>query len=93
MLPGKNIAVVGKVTWPNLPDDRISFLMSHLQGSGEQQFGFHSLVPYTWLDWRFFYPENVSFKRSVVADWVEPAAIGRTCRKRLCWKMRSWRFA
>ena len=69
MLPGRNIAVVGKVTWPNLPDDRISFLMSHLQGSGEQQFGFHSLVPYTWLDWRFFYPENVSFKRSVVPDW------------------------
>jgi hypothetical protein len=69
MLPGRNIAVLGKIIWPNLPDDRVSFLMAHLQGAGEQQFGFHSLLPYTWLDWRFFSPENVSFKRSVVADW------------------------
>ena len=70
MLPGRNIAVLGKVVWPNLPDDRVSFLMSHLQGSGAQQFGFGSLLPYTWLDWRFFQPENVSFKRSVARDWA-----------------------
>ena len=69
MLPGKNVAVLGKVTWPNVPDDRVSFLMAHLQGAGGQQFGFHSLVPYTWLDWRFFHPENISFKRAAVADW------------------------
>jgi len=70
LLPGRNIAVLGKIVWPNLPDERVSFLMAHLQGAGEQQFGFHSLLPYTWLDWRFFSPDNVSFKRGVVADWA-----------------------
>ncbi len=69
MLPGKNVAALGKIVWPNLPDERVSFLMAHLQGAGEQQFGFHSLLPYTWLDWRFFSPENISFKRSIAADW------------------------
>ena len=69
MLPGRNVAVLGKVTWPNVPDDRVSFLMAHLQGAGGQQFGFHSLVPYTWVDWRFFHPENISFKRAAIADW------------------------
>jgi len=71
MLPGKNVAALGKVVWPNLPDERVSFLMAHLQGAGEQQFGFHSLLPYTWLDWRFFSAENVSFKRSIAADWAK----------------------
>ncbi len=70
MLPEKNLAVLGRVTLANLPDDRVSFLMSHLHGAGAQQFGFHSLVPYTWLDWRYFYSENVSFKRSAVTDWA-----------------------
>ncbi len=70
MLPGKNIAALGKVVWPNLPDERVSFLMAHLQGAGEQQFGFHSLLPYTWFDWRFFSPENISFKRAVASNWA-----------------------
>lgn len=70
MLPGKNVAALGKVVWPNLPDERVSFLMAHVQGAGEQQFGFHSLLPYTWLDWRFFSAENISFKRAVATNWA-----------------------
>ena len=26
-------------------------------------------MPYTWLDWRFFYTSNVSFKNTVIRDW------------------------
>jgi hypothetical protein len=26
-------------------------------------------MPYTWLDWRFFYTSNVSMKKTAVADW------------------------
>ncbi len=70
MLPGKNVAALGKVVWTNLPDERVSFLMAHVQGAGEQQFGFHSLLPYSWLDWRFFAAENISFKRAVIANWA-----------------------
>ena len=38
MLPAKNIAVLGRITLSDQPDDRVSFLMSHLHGAGAQQF-------------------------------------------------------
>jgi hypothetical protein len=44
--------------------------MSHIQGHGGEQFGYADLVPYTNLDWRFFYTANVSVKRAIVEDWV-----------------------
>jgi hypothetical protein len=70
MLPAIRVGVVGKIVWPNAAQERVSFLMAHIQGAGQQQFGFYNLLPYTWLDWRFFYTCNVSFKKSVVADWL-----------------------
>jgi GT2 family glycosyltransferase len=69
MMPALGVAVLGKITWPDATDERISFVMSHVQGRGENQFGYYSLIPYSWLDWRFFYTSNVSFKKSVIADW------------------------
>jgi len=70
LLPGTRVAVLGKVAWPNLPEERVSFLMAHVRGAGGQQFGFGSLLPYTWLDWRFFSTANFSFKKSVIQDWA-----------------------
>ncbi len=68
-MPKPEIAILGKIVWPNQRDENISFVMSHVQGAGQEQFGFFSLMPYTWLDWRFFYTANVSFKKSVAPDW------------------------
>lgn len=70
MLPAVRVAALGKIAWPNAAPERVSFLMAHIQGAGQQQFGFYNLLPYTWLDWRFFYTSNVSFKKSVIADWT-----------------------
>jgi glycosyltransferase involved in cell wall biosynthesis len=69
LMPSLGVAVLGKIVWPNDPNERISFVMSHVQGRGENQFGYYSLIPYSWLDWRFFYTSNVSLKKSAVADW------------------------
>jgi glycosyltransferase involved in cell wall biosynthesis len=69
--PAREAAVLGKITWPDLADERINFVMSHIQGIGEQQFGFFHLLPYTWLDWRFFYTSNVSLKRDIISNWIE----------------------
>lgn len=68
-LPKPEIAVLGKVVWPNQPNEQINFVMSHIQGAGQEQFGYFSLMPYTWLDWRFFYTANVSFKKSLAGEW------------------------
>jgi glycosyltransferase involved in cell wall biosynthesis len=68
-MPSPSAAVLGKIVWPDQPDDNVNFVMTHIQGMGQEQFGFFHLMPYTWLDWRFFYTSNVSFKRSVVSDW------------------------
>jgi GT2 family glycosyltransferase len=70
LMPSLGVAVLGKIIWPNNANERISFVMSHVQGRGENQFGYYSLIPYSWLDWRFFYTSNVSLKKSAVADWV-----------------------
>jgi glycosyltransferase involved in cell wall biosynthesis len=70
LMPSIGVAVLGKITWPDNANERVSFVMSHVQGRGENQFGFYSLIPYSWLDWRFFYTSNVSFKKSAVPDWT-----------------------
>lgn len=67
--PRPNVAVLGKIVWPDEPGDEVNFIMSHIQGAGQEQFGFAALTPYTWLDWRFFYTSNVSMKKRAVADW------------------------
>jgi GT2 family glycosyltransferase len=69
LMPSQGVAVLGKIIWPDNADERIGFVMSHVQGRGENQFGYYSLIPYSWLDWRFFYTSNVSLKKSVVPDW------------------------
>jgi glycosyltransferase involved in cell wall biosynthesis len=70
LFPETHTAVLGKITWPNQHDENVTFVMAHIQGIGQQQFGFHYLEPYTWLDWRFFYTSNLSVKRSVLSDWT-----------------------
>jgi GT2 family glycosyltransferase len=69
LMPSLGVAVLGKITWPNSASEPVNFVMSHVQGRGENQFGYYSLVPYSWLDWHFFYTSNVSLKKSVVPDW------------------------
>jgi glycosyltransferase involved in cell wall biosynthesis len=69
LFPSENVGVLGKIVWPNRPADDVNFVMAHVQGVGQQQFGFNYLTPYDWLDWRFFYTSNVSLKRSAVPDW------------------------
>jgi len=68
-LPNLGVAILGKVTWPDSPAFPVSFAMRHIQGKGQQQFGYYNLLPYTWLDWRFFYTSNVSLKKQAVANW------------------------
>jgi GT2 family glycosyltransferase len=67
--PGDDLAVLGKIVWPDRPDQRVSFVMAHIQGRGGQQFGFAHMSPYSDVDWRFFYTSNISIKRTAVADW------------------------
>jgi len=70
-LPQLGVAVLGKVVWPDSPEFEVTFPMRHIQGKGQQQFGYYSLLPYTWLDWRFFYTSNVSVKKQVIGNWRE----------------------
>jgi glycosyltransferase involved in cell wall biosynthesis len=70
LMPSLGVAVLGKIIWPDNASERISFVMSHVQGRGENQFGYYSLIPYSWVDWRFFYTSNVSLKKSAVGDWT-----------------------
>jgi glycosyltransferase involved in cell wall biosynthesis len=67
--PSNDIAILGKIIWPNSNRGFVNFVMSHIQGHGGEQFGYADLVPYTNLDWRFFYTANVSIKRAIVEDW------------------------
>ena len=68
--PGDNLAVLGKVVWPNQRGSReVNFVMAHVQGVGGEQFGFSDLPPYSFVDWRFFYTANVSVPRNLVANW------------------------
>jgi glycosyltransferase involved in cell wall biosynthesis len=70
LMPSLGVAVLGKIVWPDNANEHISFVMSHVQGRGENQFGYYSLIPYSWVDWRFFYTSNVSLKKSAVPDWT-----------------------
>jgi glycosyltransferase involved in cell wall biosynthesis len=70
LMPSEGVAVLGKIIWSDKATEQISFVMSHVQGRGENQFGYYSLIPYSWLDWRFFYTSNVSVKKSVISDWT-----------------------
>jgi glycosyltransferase involved in cell wall biosynthesis len=68
--PERELAVLGKVVWPNLRDGGVNFVMAHVQGRGGEQFGYADLHPYSFLDWRFFYTANVSVKRRLLDDWT-----------------------
>jgi len=70
-LPFVGVAVLGKSTWPDSQEFEVTATMRHIQGKGQQQFGYFSLMPYTWLDWRFFYTSNVSLKKQVLTNWRE----------------------
>jgi glycosyltransferase involved in cell wall biosynthesis len=70
-MPGDEIAVLGKAIWPATRDFDVSFVMSHIQGGGGEQFGYAHIPPYTELDWRFFYTINISVKKSVAKSWVK----------------------
>ncbi len=67
---GVGQAVLGKISWPNVSDLPVNYVMSHIQGEGEQQFGYRSMKAYQWYDWRLFYSSNVSVKKALVPDWL-----------------------
>ncbi len=70
-MPGRDVAVLGKVAWPDRDEADTNFVMAHVQGLGGEQFAYAFLTPYEWLDWRFFYTANISVKRDLVDDWLE----------------------
>ena len=63
-------AILGKISWPNASEMAVNCVMSHIQGIGEQQFGYYSMKAYSWYDWGFFYSSNVSVKKHIVRDWM-----------------------
>ena len=68
--PDAGTAILGKITWPDRPELEVNAVMAHIQGEGEQQFGYRSMTAYSWFDWRLFYSSNVSVKRDLVPDWM-----------------------
>src|SRR5204862_7216352 len=68
--PEAEVAVMGKVVWPDGPSEPINLVMSHIQGPGAQQFGFYYLKPSSWLEWSLFWTANISVKRGLVANWL-----------------------
>lgn len=68
--PERDLAVLGKVTWPDRASSDVNFVMAHIQGHRGEQFGYADLLPYGFVDWRFFYTANVSCKRAIVDDWM-----------------------
>lgn len=69
-MPKVGHAILGKISWPNADQLAVNFVMSHIQGEGEQQFGYHAMTAYRWYDWRLFYSSNVSVKKALVPDWM-----------------------
>jgi glycosyltransferase involved in cell wall biosynthesis len=63
-------AVLGKICWPNMDRLDVNYVMHHIQGEGEQQFGYRDKMPYSWYSWSSFWSSNVSVKRNVVGDWL-----------------------
>ena len=68
--PAKTVAVLGKITWPARDDFLVNLVMRHIQGDGQQQFGYKFLTPYTLYDWRYFWSSNISLKRDIITDWL-----------------------
>lgn len=68
--PENGTAVLGRIGWPDRHALPTNAVMAHIQGEGEQQFGFHSMTAYSWYDWRLFYSSNVSVKKALVSDWL-----------------------
>ncbi len=68
--PSNRFAVLGKCVWPDNNKLTINQVMRHIQGRGGEQFGYADFVPYSFIDWRFFYTANVSIKRNLVGDWL-----------------------
>ena len=62
-------AVLGKISWPNAAQLPVNFVMSHVQGDGQQQFGYMHMKPYQWYGWQVFYSSNISVKKKIVSDW------------------------
>lgn len=69
-MPKIGQTILGKISWPNAEQLPVNFVMSHIQGDGEQQFGFRNMKAYQWYDWRLFYSSNVSVKKALVPDWL-----------------------
>lgn len=68
--PAPNLAVLGKVEWPQWGAGRITPTMLHVQGRGGEQFGYSHLTPYQLAGWQYFYTANVSVKKTLVRDWI-----------------------
>jgi GT2 family glycosyltransferase len=68
--PAANLAVLGKVEWPQWGAGRITPTMLHVQGRGGEQFGYSHLTPYQLAGWQYFYTANVSVKKALVRDWI-----------------------
>ncbi len=68
--PDIGTAILGKIAWPDYDQLPVNAVMAHVQGEGEQQFGFYNMVGYSWYDWRLFYSSNVSVKKALVPDWL-----------------------
>ena len=68
--PAIGTAILGKISWPNETNMPVNFVMAHIQGEGQQQFGYRHMIGYTWLDWRLFYSSNISVKKALVSDWL-----------------------
>ena len=63
-------AVLGKISWPNVSDLPVNFVMSHIQSEGGQQFSTRGMIAHRWYDWRLFHSCNVSVKKALVSDWL-----------------------
>ncbi len=68
--PGLGTAILGKIAWPDASGMPVNFVMAHIQGEGEQQFGYRHMKAYSWFDWRLFYSSNISVKKALAADWM-----------------------
>ena len=69
--PSDRYAVLGKAIWPMNQTFGVNSVMQHIQGYGGEQFGYADLIPYSWVDYRFFYTINVSVRKTVVRNWRE----------------------
>jgi len=65
----KGFFALGKVVWPDERFALPNFVMSVIQGDGQQQFGYKFMKPWQrYAPW-LFYTANASLKANVVSDW------------------------